>query len=214
MMQYMPDGSLYDLIHKTPYIHCWRVKLQLFLALSNVIADLHQHEVVHKDLKPGNLLMERTGNQWMIRICDLGLADALRSWTSQAQSVRRRLIEVRKTVQLGTLRYQPPECLLRPVEWTKAMDVYSMGIIFWEIAFGRLPYGTTWSDAKIEEAIKVGIRPDSELFNDEALLPILLRQPVRDLIEKCWSQNARDRPSADSVRDTVSDVMSLLDDAE
>ena len=203
VMEYLPEGTLHGLIHNKSVDLTWDVKLHLFLRVADVVADLHSHDIVHHDLKPDNLLIyvdERV--QWQIKICDLGLAETLRSWTTRGHSKRRKISEEKKNVLVGTAPYLPPEYLEHPSEWDKAMDMYSVGIILWEIAFRRYPYGS-WDRERIEAKVPSGARPDRRCFLQ---VPESWRNYFEQMVERCWNKDPSLRPTALGLKDSIADI--------
>lgn len=102
---------------------------------------------------------------------------------------------VRTTGAAGTLPYQAPECLDNE-PCTTASDVYSYGIVGWEVLTGELP----WNDKKSEMAL-LGALYKSE----RPRFPEQLGQSarLRPLIERCWAQDAGERPSFSEVLTTA-----------
>ncbi|GAA5840674.1 hypothetical protein JCM5353_000266 [Sporobolomyces roseus] len=111
----------------------FRFMSQLCLGLSH----LHSRRILHRDLKPQNLLIDRQGN---LKIADFGLARAfgvpLRTYTHE----------------IITLWYRPPEVLLGGRHYTTAVDVWSVGTIFAEMASG-LPLVP--GDSEIDQIFKI-----------------------------------------------------------
>ena len=89
----------------------------------------HSNRVIHRDLKPQNLLIDANGN---LKIADFGLA---RSFTVPLPSL---------THEVVTLWYRPPEILLGQKIYTPSIDVWSIGCIF-----GRLKSGDDYTQAII-----------------------------------------------------------------
>lgn len=84
---------------------------------------LHQTRILHRDLKPQNILLQKD----TIKICDFGFAKKMSAATNFLNSIK------------GTPLYIAPEILLtRP--YTHKVDVWSLGIILFELATGRTPF--------------------------------------------------------------------------
>lgn len=104
--------------------------LRLFAGICEAVAYAHQRGVIHRDLKPSNILVDADGSA---RILDFGLAKTL---TDRGDAM------VTQTGQLvGTVRYMSPEQTRgNPDEIDTRSDVYSLGVILYEMLTGRFPY--------------------------------------------------------------------------
>jgi tetratricopeptide (TPR) repeat protein len=108
-----------------------RERLELMVKICQAVQHAHQRGIIHRDLKPGNILVDETGQP---KIVDFGVARATDA-------------DTRATCQtdvgqiLGTLAYMSPEQVLAdPLELDTRSDVYSLGVILYELLTGRLPY--------------------------------------------------------------------------
>ncbi|KAH7691261.1 serine/threonine-protein kinase unc-51-like protein, partial [Aphelenchoides avenae] len=140
---------------------------------------LHAHNIVHRDLKPGNLLLHNLTAKadlsefdLTLKIADYGLARHLSKPEIQGE-------QLLKTV-LGTLVYTAPELLKariekKPGEYTAKVDMWSIGMILYNCATGRLPF--TEEDAE-DGIAKVLARLDNLKF------PPSTPDELRDLIKK------------------------------
>jgi len=118
----------------------------------------HAHGVVHRDVKPENILLDRAGR---VKIADFGLAKLL--------GVEVPLGSLTSTGQvLGTLRYMAPEQLEHPLQVDHRADIYSLGVVFYEMLTGEIPMGRFAPPSK-------KVRIDVQL--DEVVLRTLEREP-------------------------------------
>jgi tRNA A-37 threonylcarbamoyl transferase component Bud32 len=118
-------------------------RLELLAKVCDAVQHAHQKGVIHRDLKPGNILVDVTGQP---KVVDFGLARAVASEVESAHT------EV--GAFLGTLPYMSPEQVSGdPSSLDTRSDVYSLGVILYEILAGRLPYAVR--RAAIHEAIRV-----------------------------------------------------------
>jgi|GEM_PF-5482548 len=91
----------------------------------------HEEGVIHRDIKPENLLLDKKGR---VKIADFGLAKLL----------RREALDVTLTLsgaQLGTLRYMAPEQIEKPESVDHRADIYSLGVVIYEMLTGEVPMG-------------------------------------------------------------------------
>jgi serine/threonine protein kinase/tetratricopeptide (TPR) repeat protein len=122
-MEYVEGESLKDLItRKEPSIG---EVLEIALQISDGLAAAHQAGIVHRDVKPQNILLGKDGR---VRICDFGLAKAKRDVTlTQAGST------------LGTIAYMSPE-QAQGKEADHRSDIFSFGVVLYEMIAGQLPF--------------------------------------------------------------------------
>jgi serine/threonine protein kinase len=134
-------------------------RLRLFLTVCEAVAYAHARLVVHRDLKPGNILVTREG---AVKLLDFGVAKLLdREHAAEATEVRLRRF---------TPEYAAPEQILGEPT-TTAVDVYALGVLLFELLTGRRPYRTCGrSSGEIEHAVlhEPPSRPSSVVTRNEA----------------------------------------------
>jgi non-specific serine/threonine protein kinase/serine/threonine-protein kinase len=146
-------------------------RLRLFLEVCNAVQYAHQHLVVHRDLKPGNILVGKDGTP---KLLDFGLAKLLDVPTEERTATRHRLL---------TPEYASPE-QVRGDRITTASDVYSLGVVLYRLLTGALPYRTkTASSAELERAVVSQAPPSTEPVLgadlDTVLRKALAKEPER-----------------------------------
>lgn len=110
-----------------------REALQLIPQICDALQYAHDEGVVHRDIKPENVLVDRKGR---VKIADFGLA-RLVGGVSGEESAR---LTVEGQV-MGTPHYMAPEQLERPLEVDHRADIYSLGVVLYEMLTGELPLG-------------------------------------------------------------------------
>lgn len=105
-----------------------RKSLEIVQEICKAVSHLHVHEIIHRDLKPENILMTANGT---IKVIDFGIA-ALYAGDEKAGGKKR---------IMGTPSYMAPELKMDPAHVSFASDIYSIGIITYELVLGRLCHG-------------------------------------------------------------------------
>ncbi|KAH3744494.1 protein serine/threonine kinase [Pelomyxa schiedti] len=184
-----PYGSLKSAINKHPF--SYQLILKCFLDCTRGMTFLHQANVLHRDLKPDNLLVLTLdiGAPVNCKITDFGTSRNF-TQTEETQNF---------TTGVGTPMYMPPE-LLASGKYRESADVYSFGILAWEIVTRRDPFSDLQSFWKITEFVINGNRPPLEEINSPGL---------KSIIEKCWAQDHHDRPRFEDVSPLLEQELAL-----
>lgn len=142
-MEYVDGRPLTEFAAKLPL----RARLELFLKVCDAVEHAHRKGVIHRDLKPGNILVDEGGRP---RVMDFGVARATDS-DIRATSMGTELGRL-----LGTLPYMSPEQVGGdPDELDTRSDVYSLGVVLYELLGGRLPYNLKGEGrGRIPEAVR------------------------------------------------------------
>nr|QQL94315.1 TGF-beta receptor 1 [Urechis unicinctus] len=220
--EYHELGSLFDYLNRTMVDVSGMVKLALSTASG--LAHLHMEifgtqgkpAIAHRDLKSKNVLVKRNGT---CAIADLGLAVKHDPATDS--------VDIAPNHRVGTKRYMPPEVLdeslnMNHFESFKRADVYSMGLVFWEIvrrcSIGgsyeeyQLPYhDMVPSDPTLDEMRQcVSIerrRPEiPNKWQSHEALRVMAR-----LMRECWAHNAGARLTALRIKKTLSSMVGRED---
>jgi len=122
-------------------------RLGLLLQAVHAVAAAHAVGVMHKDLKPSNLLIEPEGTGWRVRLTDFGCGRMLDPQRLEALGMTRlgATLPALGETQSGTLLYMPPEVLAGHLPMPSA-DVYALGILMYQLLVGdlRKPLATGW----------------------------------------------------------------------
>jgi eukaryotic-like serine/threonine-protein kinase len=120
-----------------------RDRLELVAKIADAVHHAHQRGLIHRDLKPTNILVDETGQP---KVLDFGVARIIDS-DAPAATYLTNMGQI-----MGTLAYMSPEQVSGdPLEIDTRTDVYALGIILYELLAGRLPYNTA---KKLPEAIQ------------------------------------------------------------
>ena len=151
-------------------------RLRLYLQVCEAVSHAHANLVVHRDLKPGNILVTPAGD---VRLLDFGIAKLLDEPAKEGTAEL-----TRAGARAFTLHYAAPE-QIRGEPVTTMTDVYSLGVVLYELLTGRKPYLLRrGSDAEWENAILEGepIRPSlAVLRQDDTAAPASDRRLARAL---------------------------------
>jgi len=133
VMELLEGRSLQDLLAREGPLDTARA-VALMLQISAAVASAHEEGVIHRDLKPGNIfVVQRAHAPTMIKVLDFGIAEM--AGTSSVTSGQ----ETHSGVKAGTPRYMSPE-QFNSGELTPASDVYSLGILLYEMLAGTTPF--------------------------------------------------------------------------
>lgn len=176
-------GSLFELLHGENKVRLnLRQKLMLTQDIARGMLYLHGRDpiVLHRDLKSANILVEKQNDDsFKGKIIDFGL--------SKINSTQASLVPGRGRGMTGSLVTMAPEVMNEQSYQTRS-DVYSFGIVCWEIFCGRMPFGSNPPVASLIMA--VAVRGDRPKFLKEDNVPA----GIQSMIKACWDQDVNKRP--------------------
>src|SRR6476619_749417 len=136
-MKFVEGGQLDQLVKREPMPI--RRAVELIAKVARTVHFAHEHSILHRDIKPGNILFDRKGEP---HLTDFGLARLV-----ETESTVTRTLEV-----LGTPSYMAPEQAIgNNAQLTAATDVYGLGAVFYQLLTGHPPFagGTTYETIKL-----------------------------------------------------------------
>ncbi|KAF1879191.1 hypothetical protein Lal_00047864 [Lupinus albus] len=166
--EFMSGGSVYDYLHKQKGCFKFPTLLKVAIDVSKGMNYLHQHNIIHRDLKGANLLMDENG---VVKVADFGVARV------KAQSGV-------MTAETGTYRWMSPEVIEHKPYDHKA-DVFSFGVVLWELLTGKLPYEYLTPLQAAIGVVQKGLRPT---------IPKNTHPKFVELLERSWQQDPALRP--------------------
>src|SRR5688572_19785176 len=174
-MKYYKLGSLKNYITKNFYNIKWNEKLSILDNIAGGLNHLHNQKIIHRDFHSGNILYE---NDWDVVISDLGISKSS--------------IDDDDDEIYGVISYMAPE-VLQGKGYTIASDIYSFGMIMWELITGRMPFWDQNNDIELIIKVCKNLRP-----------PIIKNAPKGyiELMQKCWDSNPSKRPAAFDIHET------------
>ena len=131
VMEYMPKGSLSDLLYKGNEKFSWPRRLSIAYDIAAGLRRLHADNILHRDIKSDNILLDRN---YTAKLTDFGLSKI----KSESRSKT-------KTGAIGTYPWMAPELDEPEGEYSKGSDIYSLGIVLWELAsWSKPPFHKYW----------------------------------------------------------------------
>ena len=185
VMEYVPGTTLKELILKRGALHMVEA-VDIMKQVVSGVAKAHQLGIIHRDLKPQNILVTDTGTA---KIADFGIA-SIQSLTHVTQT----------DVIMGSLHYLAPE-LARGEKATAQSDIYALGIVFYELLRGEVPFN---GESPVNIALK---HMQEDLPSLREFNPSIL-QSVENIIIKATAKNLNDRYH--SAKEMLADLQTCL----
>ncbi|KAK3007214.1 hypothetical protein RJ639_017500 [Escallonia herrerae] len=170
--EFMDMGSLYYLIHVSGQKKrlSWRRRLEMLCDICRGLMSIHRMKVAHRDLKSANCLVNK---RWTVKICDFGLSRVL---TTRP---------MRDSSSAGTPEWMAPE-LIRHDPFTEKCDIFSLGVIIWELYTLNRPWEGVPSVQVVYAVANDGLRLE------------IPEGPLGELIADCWAE-PEERPSCEEI---------------
>lgn len=184
VMEYLPRGSLFKILHSSNQPLDKKRRLRMALDVARGMNYLHRRNppIVHRDLKSSNLLVDRN---WNVKVGDFGLSKWKNATFLSTRSGK------------GTPQWMAPE-VLRSEPSNEKCDVFSFGVILWELMTTLIPWD------RLNSIQVVGVVG----FMDRRLdLPEGLNPRIASIIQDCWQTDPAKRPSFEEI---ISRMMSLF----
>ncbi|XP_039136770.1 serine/threonine-protein kinase-like protein At3g51990 [Dioscorea cayenensis subsp. rotundata] len=194
VVEFMPNGTLYDFLHSNRRPPGWARRLRLVLQTAKALLTLHSARppVIHRDVKAANVLIDHRFNA---RLGDFGLA--LRDDSTGLSSS-----SVRSTPPAGTLGYLDP-CYVTPENLSTKTDVFSFGILLLEIMSGRKAIDVAYSPPSVVEwAVPLLKKGKVLALYDPRIEPprdTTARRQLASLAASCVRSSKERRPSMEEV---------------
>ncbi|KAL9428013.1 hypothetical protein AB3S75_030072 [Citrus x aurantiifolia] len=180
--EYLSRGSLYRLLHKPGVREMLdeRRRLNMAYDVAKGMNYLHRRNppIVHRDLKSPNLLVDK---KYTVKVCDFGLSRLKANTFLSSKSAA------------GTPEWMAPE-VLRDEPSNEKSDIYSFGVILWELATLQQPWGNL-NPAQVVAAVG---------FKGKRLeIPRNVNPHVASIIEACWANEPWKRPSFSTIMELL-----------
>lgn len=172
--EYLAGGSLRKFLHQQePYSVPYDLVLKFSLDIACGMQYLHSQGILHRDLKSENLLL---GEDMCVKVADFGIS-CLETQCGSAKGFT------------GTYRWMAPE-MIKEKHHTKKVDVYSFGIVLWELLTALIPFDNMTPEQAAFAVSQKNARPP---------LDPACPMAFRHLISRCWSSSADKRPHFDEI---------------
>ncbi|ONK78744.1 uncharacterized protein A4U43_C02F21970 [Asparagus officinalis] len=181
--EFLPRGSLFRLLQRNTTKFDWRRRVHMALDIARGVNYLHHCNppIIHRDLKSSNLLVDKN---WTVKVGDFGLS-----------RLKHETYLTTKTGK-GTPQWMAPE-VLRNEPSDEKSDVYSYGVILWELVTEKIP----WDNLNSMQVIgAVGF------MNQRLELPKDLDPQWVSIIESCWHSDPQLRPSFQELLEQFKDL--------
>lgn len=191
VMEYLPGGNLKKLLGKPI---AWKDALRYLLPIARGLAYAHQHGILHRDIKPANILITESGEPMLT---DFGIAKMFEGEQQPALTLSGMIV--------GTPEYMAPE------QWTgkvgRQSDMYSLGIVLYELVTGRKPYvADTPGAVLLKQSSEPLPRPSQFVGN--------LPDAVEKMLLKLLSKDPTDRyETMDALVDAMENLLGTTEDS-
>ncbi|XP_041463492.1 mitogen-activated protein kinase kinase kinase 7-like isoform X1 [Lytechinus variegatus] len=193
VMEYAEGGSLYNVLHSSQPQPIYKAAHAMSWALQCAKGVDYLHcmtpkKLIHRDLKPANLLLMSGGT--VLKICDFGTACDFHTYMTNNK---------------GSAAWMAPE-VFEGSAYSEKCDIFSWGVILWEVISRRKPFDDIGGPAfRIMWAVHNGRRP-----------PLIrnIPKPLEKLMTRCWSSEAKMRPSMHEVVSIMSNLMVFFKGAD
>ncbi|MFN7097059.1 MAG: serine/threonine kinase, partial [Gammaproteobacteria bacterium] len=179
VMEYMAKSSLDKVLRDEPNLN-WQIRFKMAYDAAVGLNYLHHQKLCHRDIKSLNIFI---AEDYTAKLGDFGMIKTNRNITNTCSS---------KDGFVGSLKWAAPELMVAKadVKYTTACDVYSLGLVFWEITTGKHPFKNVESIWKVPMLVTQGVREK---------IPENVPPLYRFLIEVCWHADPSARPTVNKI---------------
>ncbi|KAL4557498.1 hypothetical protein LXL04_035678 [Taraxacum kok-saghyz] len=182
--EFMAGGSVYDFLHNQKGHFDVPAVLKIGILISKGMNYLHENNIIHRDLKSANLLMDENG---IVKVSDFGVARV-----QNKSGVM--------TAETGTYRWMAPEVIEhRP--YNHKADVFSFAIVMWELLTRKLPYANLTPLQAAIGVVQKGLRP---------VIPKHTHPGIVGLLEQCWQHDPSLRPEFSEIIITLMHLSKMV----
>ncbi|PKY57877.1 kinase-like protein [Rhizophagus irregularis] len=181
VLEYAKEGNLREYLTKKFKSLEWGKKIQMALDITSGLNFLHSKGLIHRDLHSKNILV----NDGELLIADFGFSERLTEVTSNSTGNK-----------MGVIEYIEPKCFKdKDYVKDKRSDVYSLGVLLWEITSGYPPF------RNIEDRDMLGYQISHNNLREDPIEGTPLEYQL--LYQECWDDDPAKRPNIDQVYEEI-----------
>ncbi|EXX51652.1 Bck1p [Rhizophagus irregularis DAOM 197198w] len=181
VMEYANGGNLHGYLQKNFANITWMDKLIILQNISEGLHSIHKKNVIHRDFHSGNILLKYSDSRNLWKIGDFNLSQHTNSTLTSNEIY-------------GVIPYIAPE-IFKGSQFSKGADIYSMGMIMWELTTGCKPFANVELNADLVYKILDGERP---LITEDT------PEIYANLMKRCWNSDPNKRPLIFEILESVS----------
>jgi serine/threonine protein kinase len=188
VMKYANGGDLRHYLSNNNSMLTWGQKLLMLKDIALGLEEIHSMKLIHRDFHSGNILQSISKSDGTSKtfVTDLGLCRPVNQTLKNISE---------KRDVYGVMPYIAPEILRRTHDYNESSDIYSFGIIMWEILHEKSPFNNIPHNVNLAIKICEGLRPRIE----KRRVP----KWYIDLMIRCWNKDPLKRPDILEVRKTI-----------
>jgi serine/threonine-protein kinase len=159
VMEYIEGETLKEYLERKGKLSDAEIK-DLFLQMLDAVGYVHEQNLVHRDIKPSNFILDKNGK---IKLMDFGIAKNMDVTSSD-------YTHTGTNQNMGTPMYMSPEQIKSTKDVTLQSDIYSLGVVLWQMVMGKKPYDTnTTSTFELQMKIVQDELPSTNTFWDSII---------------------------------------------
>ncbi|KAF0215571.1 MAG: serine/threonine protein kinase/WD40 repeat-containing protein, partial [bacterium] len=190
-----------DIIKILPIRRC----LEILIPTCQVLAEAHRAGIIHRDIKPDNIFLHKIHDTEIVKVVDFGIAKFL-DRSSGMIDLQNLTIQ---GIVLGTPVYMSPERLTSQ-EYDGRSDIYSLGIMFYQMIVGYPPFEITGAGGIFTLAIMHLTQLPEPLKTLDPNLPLA----IDDIVSRTLSKESKYRPTAEELAQELQKLLSNLSEQE
>jgi hypothetical protein len=207
--EFVSRGSLRNVLDNESVSLPWSRKLHFAIGAARGLNFLHTLTPprIHRDVKSANLLVS---GKWVVKVADFGLGRQIvpqhmqhsKNFPSKRSSILNPLLGTTNnfTHKVGTAKWRAPE-LSTTEDYGTSIDVYSFGIVLWEICTRKLPFDHYSFNYEVVDAVLAGERPE---------IPKATVDGYSSLMMDCWQQQSNKRPPFTAILPSLENIYNSL----